>query len=195
LRFGRLVSKTSAREARLTRLAFIFLLFAAPPASGAEAWNCQFPGHGGVWQIDGSDLVAPPSSGSTRFPVVRNTPDALVALTEEFSGRRFEMVVLDRRKLLIRILLVNLEANGEQREAGSCTMPDARAAAEARSAVGDVRRRIRDLVQQAESLANRGYTSAADLKLTEAQGFERLTADESQLIGQMRQYVAAKPRR
>jgi hypothetical protein len=65
----------------------------------------------------------------------------------------------------------------------------------ARNAMGEVRRRIRDLVQQAESLANRGYTMAANLKLTEAQGFERLTADESQLIGQMRQYVATKPRR
>jgi hypothetical protein len=179
----------------LTRLAFILLLFGAGPALGAEAWNCQFPGHGGVWQIDGSDLVAPASSGSTRFPVVRNTPDALVALTEEFAGRRFELVILDRRKLSIKILLVNLEEGSEQREAGSCAIPDARAAAAARTAVGDVRHRIRDLVQQAESLANRGYTSAANLKLTEAQGFERLTADESQLIGQMRQYVAAKPRR
>jgi len=179
----------------LTRLAFILLLFAAGPALGAEAWNCQFPGHGGVWQIDGNDLVAPPSSGSTRFPITRNTPDALVALTEEFSGRRFEMVVLDRRKLSIKILLINLEADSEQREAGSCAVPDARAAAAARSAVGDVRHRVRDLVQQAESLANRGYTTAANLKLTEAQGFERLTADESQLIGQMRQYIAGKPRR
>jgi len=139
--------------------------------------------------------VAPASSGSTRFPVVRNTPDALVALTEEFSGRRFELVVLDRRKLSIKILLINLEANSEQREAGTCALPDARTAAVARNAMGEVRRRIRDLVQQAESLANRGYTTAANLKLTEAQGFERLTADESQLIGQMRQYVATKPRR
>jgi len=155
----------------------------------------EFSGHGGVWQLDGSDLVAPASSGSTRFPVVRNTPDALVALTEEFSGRRFELVVLDRRKLSIKILLINLEANSEQREAGTCALPDARTAAVARNAMGEVRRRIRDLVQQAESLANRGYTTAANLKLTEAQGFERLTADESQLIGQMRQYVATKPRR
>jgi hypothetical protein len=183
----------------MTRLAFILLLLAASPAVspawGAESWNCQFPGHGGVWQIDGGDLVAPASSGSTRFPIVRNTPDALVALTEEFSGRRFELVVLDRRQLSIKLVLMNLEANSEQREAGSCTIPDAHAAAAARSAVGEVRGRIRDLVQQAEGLANRGYTSAANLKLTEAQGFERLTADESQLIGQMRQYVASKPRR
>jgi len=179
----------------MTRLAFILLLLAVSPALGAEAWNCQFSGHGGVWQLDGSDLVAPASSGSTRFPVVRNTPDALVALTEEFSGRRFELVVLDRRKLSIKILLINLEANSEQREAGTCALPDARTAAVARNAMGEVRRRIRDLVQQAESLANRGYTTAANLKLTEAQGFERLTADESQLIGQMRHYVAAKPRR
>jgi len=29
---------------------------------------------------------------------VRNTADAIVALTDEFSGRRFEMVIFDRRK-------------------------------------------------------------------------------------------------
>jgi len=181
---------------RLTiKSAFVFLLLAGSPAWGAEAWNCQFPGHGGVWQLDGSDLVAPASSGSTRFPVVRNTPDAVVALTEEFAGRRFELVVLDRRKLSIKVLLLDLETNSEQREAGNCALPDARAAQVARNAMGDVRRRVRDLVQQAESLANRGYTTAANLKLTEAQGSERLTDDESQLIGRMRQYVATKPRR
>jgi hypothetical protein len=179
----------------MKKFGFLLLLTASQPAWAAEAWNCQFPGHGGVWQLDGSDLVAPASSGSTRFPVVRNTSDALVALTEEFSGRRFELVVLDRRKLSIRILLLNLEANSEQREAGSCTIPDAPTAAVARSAMGEVRRRVRDLVQQAESLANRGYTTAANLKLTEAQGVERLSADESQLISKMRLYVSTKPRR
>lgn len=179
----------------MTRLALLLLPLMAAPAMGAEAWNCQFPGHGGVWQLDGGDLVAPPSSGSTRFPVVRNTPDALVALTEEFSGRRFELVTLDRRRLSIKILLINLETSSEQREAGSCTLPDARVAAQARSAMGDVRRRVRDLVEQAESLANRGFTTAAVAKLTEAQGSERLTPDESQLIAGMRQYVSAKPRR
>lgn len=179
----------------MKKAAILLLCIASEPAWGAEAWNCQFPGHGGVWQLDGSDLVAPSSSGSTRFPVVRNTPDAVVALTEQFSGRRFELVVLDRRKLSIKILLLNLETNSEQREIGNCALPDARSVQVARNAMGDVRRRVRDLVQQAESLANRGYTTAANLKLTEAQGFERLTEDESQLIGRMRQYVATKPRR
>jgi hypothetical protein len=179
----------------MTRLALLLLLLTAAPALGAEAWKCQFPGHGGVWQLDGGDLVAPASSGSTRFPVVRNTPDALVALTEEFSGRRYELVALDRRQLSIKIILINLETNSDQREAGTCTLPDARVAAQARSAIGDVRRRVRDLVEQAESLANRGYTTAALAKLTEAQNSERLTPDESQLVAKMRQYVAAKPRR
>src|SRR3569833_1951000 len=120
----------------MMKLAFALLLLLLPvqTAVAAEAWNCQFPGHGGVWQVDGSDLVAPPASGATRFPIVRNTPDALVALTEEFSGRRFEMVVVDRRKLTIKILLLGLDADSEQREVARCTVPDMRAAQTARAA-------------------------------------------------------------
>lgn len=180
----------------MTKLALaLLLLLPATPLFAAEAWDCQFGGHGGVWQVDGSDLVAPPSSGSTRFPIVRNTPDALVALTEEFSGRRFELVVVDRRRLTIKLLLLGLDADSEQREVGRCTVPNVRAAQAARTAMGDVRGRVRELVRQARSLADRGYTTSANLKLTEAQGSDRLTADETQLIAETRQYVAAKPRR
>jgi len=177
-------------------LAFaLLLLLPMPVAQAAEVWDCRFPGHGGVWQVDGNELVAPPSSGSSRFPIVRNTPDAIVALTEEFAGRRFELVMLDRRKLTIKILLMGLDTDSEQRETGTCAVPQARSVAAAKAAMGEVRHRIRDLVRQAQSLADRGYTTSANLKLTEAEGFERLTPDESQLIGQTRQYVAAKPRR
>ena len=181
----------------MTRLPFLLLLLllSAQPVLAVEAWNCQFPGHGGVWQVDGSDLVAPVSSGSTRFPIVRNTTDAIVALTDEFNGRHFEMVIVDRRKMSIKILLLGLDANTEQREVGNCAVPDTNSANAARSAIGSVRTRIRDLVNQAHSLADRGYTTSANLKLTEAANFDRITPDESQLIGQMRQYVAAKPRR
>lgn len=181
----------------MTKLLFALLAIALPafPACAAEAWTCQFPGHSGVWQVDGSDLVAPSSSGSTRFPIVRDSPDALVALAEEFSGRRFEMVVIDRRKLTIKILLLGLDADSDEREIGRCAMPDVHAAQSARAAMGEVRGRVRELMRQARSLADRGYTTSANLKLTEAQGFERLTSDESQLIAQTRQYVAAKPRR
>jgi len=173
----------------------MLLTLPAAPAWAAEVWACQFPGHGGVWQVDGSDLVAPPSSGSTRFPIVRNTQDALVALTEEFSDRRFELVVVDRRRMTIKILLLGLDAGSEQRETGTCALPDTRAAQAARTAIGDVRNRVRELVRQARSLADRGYTTSANLKLTEAQGSDRLTPDEAQLIAQARQYIAAKPRR
>lgn len=179
----------------MTRLTFLLFLLAVQPAWAAEAWNCQVTGHGGIWQVDGGDLVAPASSGSTRFSIVRNTSDALVALTKEATGRRVELIVIDRGRLMIRILSMSLDSDNEQRQAGTCSVPDARAASAARTAAGDVRRRLRDLVQQAESLASRGYTTAADLKLLEAQGFQRLTADESQLIGRARQYVASKPRR
>jgi hypothetical protein len=181
----------------MTKLPRALLLMMLPvsPAWAAEAWDCQFSGHGGVWQVDGSDLVAPPSSGATRFPIVRNTPDALVALTEEFSGRRFELVVVDRRKLTLKILLLGLDADSEQREVGRCAVPDVHAVQAAHTAMGDVRNRVRELVRQARSLADRGYTTSANLKLTEAQGSDRLTPDETQLIAQTRQYVATKPRR
>ena len=180
----------------MTRFALaLFLLLPAGKVFAVEAWDCRFPGHVGIWQVDGGELVAPVSSGSTRFPIVRNTSDALVALTEEFSDRRFEMVVVDRRRLSIKILLLGLDANNEQREEGVCSLPESHAVAAAQSALGDIRRRIRDLVQQARSLADRGYTTSAALKLTEAAGFEHVTSDEAQLIAQTRQYVMAKPRR
>ena len=181
----------------MTKLVLGLLLFLLPmrEASAAEAWDCRFPGHAGIWQVDGGELVAPVSSGSTRFPIMRSTSDALVALSEEFNGRHFEMVIVDRRRLSIKILLLGLDANSEQREEGTCSVPESRAVAAAQGAMGNVRHRIRDLVGQARSLADRGYTSSAGLKLSEAAGFDRITADEAQLIAQARQYVAAKPRR
>jgi hypothetical protein len=178
---------------RIFALATLLSLIAVPAL--AESWNCQFPGHGGLWRIDGTDLVAPATSGATRFAVVRNTPDSLVALSDEFSGRRFELVTLDRRKLGIRISMMGMEGNAEQRETGTCAVPDARTAAVAQAVSASVRPRIRALVKQAQNLANQGFTTAANLKLTEAAGFEHVTPEENQLIGQMRQVVAAKPRR
>ena len=180
---------------RLALMLVPFLLLPVAKAFAAEAWDCRFPGHAGIWQVDGGELVAPPSSGATRFPIVRNTSDALVALTEEFAGRRFEMVIVDRRRLSIRILLLGLDAGNEQREDGVCSQPESRAVAAAQSAAGHVRHRIRELVGQARSLADRGYTTSAMLKLTEAAGFDRVTSDEAQLIAQTRDYVTAKPRR
>ncbi len=180
----------------MTRLALALLfLLPAGQALAVEAWDCRFPGHGGIWQVDGGELVAPVSSGSTRFPIVRNTADALVALTEEFGSRRFEMVVVDRRRLSMKILLLGLDAGSEQHEDGACSLPESRAVMAAQSALGNVRHRLRDLVQQARSLADRGYTTSANLKLTEAASFDHVTPDEAQLIAQTRQYVAAKPRR
>lgn len=183
--------------ATMIKLVLGLLLFLLPmrEASAAEAWDCRFPSHAGIWQVDGGELVAPVSSGSTRFPIIRSTSDALVALSEEFNGRHFEMVIVDRRRLSIKILLLGLDANSEQREEGTCSVPESRAVAAAQGAMGNVRHRIRDLVGQARSLADRGYTSSAGLKLTEAAGLDRITADEAQLIAQARQYVAAKPRR
>jgi hypothetical protein len=178
---------------RIFALATLLSLIAVPAL--AESWNCQFPGHGGLWRIDGTDLVAPAASGATRFAIVRNTSDSLVALSDEFTGRRFELVTLDRRKLGIRISMLGMEGGGEQHETGTCTAPDARTAAAAQAVSASVRPRIRALVKQAQGLADQGFTSAANLKLIEAAGFEHVTPEENQLIGQARLVVAAKPRR
>ena len=67
--------------------------------------------------------------------------------------------------------------------------------AAARAAEATVRPRIRDLVDQARSLAVRGFTSAAGLELRDAGAFDRMTDEETQLVNQARLYVAALPRR
>jgi hypothetical protein len=173
----------------------LFLVLPAGGAFAADAWDCRFPGHAGIWQVDGGELVAPASSGATRFPIVRNTSNAVVALAEELSDGRFEMVMVDRRSLSIKILLLGLDANNEQHEEGICSLPGVRAIAAAQANMGNIRHLIRDLVRQARSLADRGYTASAALKLTEAAGLEHITPDETQLITQTRQYVTAKQRR
>jgi hypothetical protein len=72
---------------------------------------------------------------------------------------------------------------------------EARVAAAARAAEASVRPRIRDLVDQARSLASRGFTTAAGLKLRDAGAFARMTDEETQLVNQARLYVASLPRR
>jgi hypothetical protein len=179
----------------LAKACLIMLLLFPVPAMAADAWICQLSGQSGIWQIDGGDLVAPASAGGARIPVLRNSTNSLAALSEELGGPRYELVVIDRRRMSIKRVTVGSDPGSEVRESGRCTIPDTRTAAVAQAAVGAVRPRIRELVRQAKSLADRGYTTSANLKLTEAAGFDRISPDEVQLISQMRQYVAAKPRR
>lgn len=156
-------------------------------AASAESWNCQLPSHAGLWLTDGGDLVGPTGA---RYPVVRDESDMLVGLSE---GPRMEMVVLNRRTLVMQTVF----ADGSARDTGRCMrpMPGTPAAAAAVAAGSEIRPVIRSLARQAHNLASQGYTTAASLKLIEAQGERRITAEESRLIAQERAYIATKPRR
>ncbi len=170
--------------------ALLICLF-SNPVSAAEIWNCRIAAYSGVWQVDGDDLVLP---GAKRLEIIRNSATTLIA-TSGSAGGDFEVAVLDRRRLTVKTVVLDLTTDTERRETGSCTLPSARVVAEARAAVSSVRPRIRDLVGQARSLADRGFTGAAGLKVAEAQKFDRMTDEEMQLVAQARLYLASKPRR
>jgi hypothetical protein len=173
----------------------VFLIICTQASAAADAWNCQFNGHGGIWQVSGNDLVAPATSGSTHFAIVRQSDDAIIAVSNEFQGRHFETVALDRRRLAIRIFLFDLDGSPDQQQTGQCTRLDSGAPVAARSVDDNIRTSIRKLVRQAQNLANQGFITAANVKLDEAQDTERITPQEAELISQTKAYVASKPRR
>ena len=159
-------------------------------AFAVEAFNCRIGMRAGIWQIDGDVLIKP--GGAMRYRVIRNEAGAVLA-TNAQAG--FELVILDRRRLSIKTVGFDLANDAERRETGSCAVAEARVAAAARAVEASVRPRIRDLVDQARSLAARGFTSAAGLKLRDAGAFPRMTDEETQLVNQARLYVASLPRR
>jgi hypothetical protein len=162
------------------------VLIAISQAASAESWNCQLSGRAGLWQTDGADLVGP--LGALRYPIVRDVPDFLVGLSEP-AGGRMEMVVLNRRSFVIQTVSMGLNGEAGARDTGRCTRADTAAA------IVEVRPLIRSLARQAQNLASQGYTTAANLKLVEAEGEHRLTPEENRLIAQVRAYIATKPRR
>jgi hypothetical protein len=176
-------------------IATFFLNFISGTSAAADAWNCQFNGHGGIWQVTGNDLVAPATSGSTHFPIVQQSDDAIIALSNEFQGRHFEMVAFDRSHLMIRVFLFDLDGSPSQQEAGQCTRLAGNAAVAARPVDDDIRSSIRKLVREAQNLANQGFITAANVKLDEARDSERITPQEAAFISQMKAYIASKPHR
>lgn len=166
------------------------LLPLSTPAPAAEVFNCRIGARTGAWQVDGNVIIAP--DGATRYRVIRNEAGAMLA-ADDRSG--FELVILDRRRLSIKTVSFDLAHDAERRETGSCAIAEARVAAAARAVEASVRPRIRDLVDQARSLAARGFTSAAGLKLRDAGAFARMTDEETQLVNQARLYVASLTRR
>lgn len=176
-------------RARCWMLALAFFPFCAP-AFAAEVFNCRIGMRAGVWQIDGDVLIAP--GGAMRYRVIRHEAGAVLATSAQAG---FELVILDRRRLSIKTVGFDLANDAERRETGSCAVAEAGAAAAARAVEASVRPRIRDLVDQARSLASRGFTSAAGLKLRDAGAFPRMTDEETQLVNQTRLYVASLPRK
>ncbi len=137
--------------------AFVVFTFDVSAAS-AESWNCQLAVHNGLWQTDGADLIGP----AMRYTIVRDTPDVLVGLSE---GRRIEMVVLNRRSWRCRRWSwgwMATAARATPAAAPALTPP-------APSPPPQVRPLIRSLARQAQNLASQGYTTAANLKLVEAE--------------------------
>ena len=74
------------------------LMLAAGPALAApalEAWNCRLPSGPQHWAVDGdllvTDMAGLPVS-MTRLPIVKNSDDAVMAVSDEYAGRRFEIV-------------------------------------------------------------------------------------------------------
>ena len=163
------------------------LLHFATPVRAAEVFNCRIGARAGVWQVDGEQLIAP----GVRYRIIRNEAGALLA-TNTLSG--LEVVILDRRRLSIKTVSFDLANDAERRENGSCAIAEPRVAAAARAAEAHVRPRIRDLVDQARSLASRGFTSAAGLKLRDAAAFARMTDEETDLVNKAGLYVASLPR-
>ena len=159
------------------------------PAPAAEVFNCRIGARAGVWQIEGDVLIAP--GGAMRYRAVRNEAGAVLAINSQTG---FELVILDRRRLSIKTVSFDLANDAERRESGSCAIAEPRIAAAARAAEANVRPRIRDLVDQARSLASRGFTSAAGLKLRDAGAFARMTDQETDLVDKARLYVASLPR-
>lgn len=170
----------------------VALVAAAAPAF-SDVWNCQLPNHAGLWLTDGGDLVVPSLTGAHRLAIASDTLDSVVALSS--MGRHVEIAVIDRRRLQARYQTIELDGVPEQREAGLCALPDRRVAAQAHAAAANVRARVRKQVAEAHNLADQGFSTAANLKLTEAESMERVTPEELALIREMRAYVAAKPRR
>jgi hypothetical protein len=161
----------------------------ATPVSAAEVFNCRIGTRAGVWQVDDDQLIAP--GGAMRYRIIRDEAGALLATSTQ-SG--FEVAILDRRRLSIKTVSFDLAADAERRESGSCAIAEPRVAAAARAAEAHVRPRIRDLVDQARSLASRGFTSAAGSKLRDAGAFARMTDQETDLVNKARLHVASLPR-
>lgn len=191
-------------------LAALVLAPAATHAAPAlEAWNCRTASGPQRWEVQGSELVTdmtglPPAM--TRLPIVRNSDDTVMAVSEEYAGRRYEVVLIDKRKPALKVITLGVET-APLSDSGTCIsgfarpaarMPEPVAALPGRpvaappAMVATVRPQVRSLLKQAENLAGQGYYRPAMVKVRETDAIDRKTPDELGLIAQMRHYIVAK---
>jgi hypothetical protein len=188
------------------------MLLAAVPAFAApalEQWNCRLSSGPQHWGIEGGLLVtdmAGLAPAMTRLPIVKNTEDMVMAVSDEYAGRRFEIVLIDKLKLSIRIVTLGAESGLQAADSGACVSGFARTPAPyvppapgARrpppppsAAATTVRRGIQSLLQQAENLTAQGFYDAALRKVRETDRYERPTPEERALIAQTRDWVMQK---
>jgi hypothetical protein len=101
---------------------FIIALCWAENAFAAEAWTCDFP-RNGKWEIVGDKLVRPPGDfvpTGDDVPVVQNTPEAVIALSDPKAGR-FMLVTIHKRTGHLKITAFGLEGNYEDHFEGKCS--------------------------------------------------------------------------
>lgn len=191
------------------------LVLAAAPAFAApalERWNCRLSSGAQNWAVDGEMLVTDMAGlpiAMTRLPIVKNSDDVVMAVSDEYAGRRFEIVLIDKLKMTIRITTLAVESGAQGSDSGVCVsgfsrgappphMPPVAGAARRAAppppapTFAAVRPRIRQLLQQAENLTAQGFYDAALRKVRETDEIDRHSPEENALIAQTRAYVMQK---
>jgi hypothetical protein len=195
--------------------ALLVMVTPALAAPALEQWNCRLSSGSQHWGIEGDLLVTdmlglPPAM--TRLPVVKNTGDVVMAVSDEYAGRRFEIVLIDKLKMTIRIVTLGAESGALGADTGTCVsgfargpvpyyvppvagarLAPARSRPSAPSPRGTtVRPLIQSLLQQAQNLTAQGFYDAALRKIRETGESPRHTPEEDALIAQTRAYVMQK---
>lgn len=195
------------------------LVLAATPALAApalEQWNCRLSSGAQHWGVEAGQLVTDMPGlpiTMTRLPVVKNTDDAVMAVSDEYAGRRFQIVLIDKLKMTIHITTLGAESGAQASDNGTCVsgfartpaplpyVPPAPGAAPRPGPVqpvpyglqtSTVRPGIQNLLKQADNLTAQGFYNAALTKVRETGDFTRQTPEEQALIAQTRAYVMQK---
>ena len=92
-------------------------------ANAGDAWNCQGVTTGvGTWEIQGNELVSPPGDFGPqrdRIPIVKNDSKAVVGFLDT-KYDRFELVMIDKRSLVIKIVALSINGAYKDHVQGTC---------------------------------------------------------------------------